>query len=84
MVHMMHIYVSCYMNKTLTLIVCPLRVLHKSAVYKWDYSILQKNPYNIHLVSSHQPHLTYYNTNYNCLHYYVQGSSADCFFEFQN
>lgn len=37
----MHISVSRYMNKTLTLIICPLRVLHKSAVYKGDYSILQ-------------------------------------------
>lgn len=41
MVDIMHISVSCYMNKTLTLIICPLRVLHKSAVYKRDYSILE-------------------------------------------
>lgn len=44
----MHISESCYMNKTLTLIICPLRVLHKSAVYERDHPILQKDKHTIY------------------------------------
>ncbi len=77
----MHISVGCYMNKTLTLIICPHRVLHKSAVYKRDYSILQPT-YNIHLVSSHPA--SFDSTCSNIapstihIHYKMQGSSAYC------